>query len=224
MSAINCNIDIKHLSRVEGHGNLKICIKNGIVKEARWEVVETARFFEKMLVGKKFNNLPFISSRICGICSISHNLTAIRAIENCFGFTPSVQTQRLRLLLKHMETLQSHILHIFFLAAPDYFGEDSFLPFSVSHPDVTNMALRLKMLANDLADEVGGRRLHPTTPVVGGFSKIPGKKNLGKFKYRLQSSLLDLIKSSTLLKKFEIPQFSRETEYVASIPRIPTLL
>jgi len=108
MSVINCNIDIKHLSRVEGHGNLKICIKNGIVKKARWEVVETARFFEKMLVGKKFNNLPFISSRICGICSISHNLTAIRAIENCFGFTPSVQTQRLRLLLKQREPLLRH--------------------------------------------------------------------------------------------------------------------
>ena len=113
-------IDIHHITRVEGHGNIKITIQDGKLEEARWEVVETPRFFEAMLVGKKWENAPWISGRICGICSIGHTLASIRAVENAFGIVPTEQTRKLRLLLKHMETLQSHVLHLYFLAAPDF--------------------------------------------------------------------------------------------------------
>ncbi len=215
MISVNCKVDIKHLSRVEGHGNLKIEITGGVVEEARWEVVETPRYFEPMLRGKHYRDVPFLSSRICGICSISHCLTAIRAIEKCFGVQPDMQTRKLRLLLKHMETLQSHILHIFFLAAPDYFGRNSFLALSDSRPEVVTIALRLKSIANDICEEVGGRRLHPTTPLVGGFSKLPNKTALGQFSYRLQSAVHDLMMSVSVFDTFKIPQFQRETEFVA---------
>ncbi|MBU0680424.1 MAG: nickel-dependent hydrogenase large subunit [Proteobacteria bacterium] len=212
---ISCEVDVRHLTRVEGHGNIRISIKNGEVKEARWEVVETPRFFEAMLVGKLYENAPYISGRICGICSIGHTLASIRAIENGFGFTPSVQTARLRLLLKHMETLQSHILHIYFLAAPDFLGVGSVLPLTQSHPEVVQQALRLKMLANDLCDEVGGRRLHPTRTVVGGFTMLPEKYTLGQFRQRLVASLADLAASAALFASFTLPDFSRETEFVS---------
>ncbi len=212
---ISCDIDIKHLTRVEGHGNIRIVIEDGQVREARWEVVETPRFFEAILVGKHFENAPYLCGRICGICSIGHTLASIRAVENGFGITPTVQTGRLRLLLKHMETLQSHILHIYFLAAPDYLGVGSVLPLTQSHPAVVQQALRLKLLANDICDEVGGRRLHPTRTVVGGFTMLPDRYRLGQFRQRLQASLADLDASVELFRTFSIPDFQRETEFVS---------
>ncbi len=212
---ISCDIDIKHLTRVEGHGNIRIVIEDGRVREARWEVVETPRFFEAILVGKHFENAPYLSGRICGICSIGHTLASIRAVENTFTMTPSAQTRRLRLLLKHMETLQSHILHIYFLAAPDYLGVGSVLPLTQSHPAVVQQALRLKLLANDICDEVGGRRLHPTRTVVGGFTMLPDRYRLGQFRQRLQTSLADLEASVDLFATFTIPDFQRQTEFVS---------
>ncbi|MBW6519728.1 MAG: Ni/Fe hydrogenase subunit alpha [Desulfoarculaceae bacterium] len=215
MMKISCDIDIKHLTRVEGHGNIRIVIADGRVREARWEVVETPRFFEAILVGKHFENAPYICGRICGICSIGHTLASIRAVENTFGIIPTEQTRRLRLLLKHMETLQSHILHIYFLAAPDYLGVGSVLPLTQSHPAVVQQALRLKLLANDICDEVGGRRLHPTRTVVGGFTMLPDRYRLGQFRQRLQASLADLDASVELFATFTIPDFQRQTEFVS---------
>lgn len=212
---VNCNVDIKHLTRVEGHGNIHIQIKDGQVLKANWDVVETPRFFEAILVGKHYENAPYLCGRICGICSIGHTLASIRAVENAFGFTPSEQTSKLRIILKHMETLQSHILHLYFLAAPDFLGVGSVLPLVDTHPEVVQSALRLKLLANDMCDEVGGRRMHPTRTVVGGFTMLPDKYRLRKLQQRLKNSLTDLTASVDLFATFAIPAFERETEFVA---------
>ncbi|MFZ4856619.1 MAG: Ni/Fe hydrogenase subunit alpha [Desulfuromonadaceae bacterium] len=208
-------ITINRMSRVEGHGNIKIRIQDGTLEEARWEVVETPRFFEAMLVGKRWENAPWISGRICGICSIGHTLTSIRAVENCFGIVPTPQTEKLRLLLKHMETLQSHILHLYFLAAPDFFGVGSVFPLIHSHPDVVQRATRIKQLANDLCDSVGGRRMHPVRTVVGGFTMLPDITELEQFNLRLKAVTDDLLQTAELFRTFVIPDFSRETEFVS---------
>ena len=208
-------IDIHHITRVEGHGNIKIKIQDGKLEEATWEVVETPRFFEAMLVGKKWENAPWISGRICGICSIGHTLASIRAVENGFGIVPTEQTRKLRLLLKHMETLQSHILHLYFLSAPDFVGVGSVFPLINSHPDVVMRAARMKQLANDLCDCVGGRRLHPTRTVVGGFTMVPDKKELVQNRIRLKDATDDLLKTAELFRTFAIPDFARETEFVS---------
>lgn len=212
---INYDIDVRHISRVEGHGNIRVKIENGRLLHAQWEVVETPRFFEAMLVGKSWENAPYITSRICGICSIGHTLASIRAIENAFGMVPTAQTVKLRLLLKHMETLQSHVLHLFFLAAPDFLRAGSVFPLIESHPDVVKMAAGMKLLANDLCDCVGGRRLHPTRTVAGGFTMLPGKKELAHFRSRLDALIPDLLKTAELFKTFPIPVFERETEFVS---------
>ncbi len=208
-------IDIRRLTRVEGHGNILIKIEDGKLLEARWEVVETPRFFEAMLVGKAWENAPWISGRICGICSIGHTLASIRAIENAFAIVPSEQTRKLRLMLKHMETLQSHTLHLYFLAAPDFLNAGSVFPLIDSHPDIVQRAARIKLLANDLCDTVGGRRLHPTRTIVGGFTMLPEKKELKKFGARLKEVMKDLLQTAGLFKKFKMPDFSRETEFVS---------
>jgi len=208
-------IEIHHLTRVEGHGNINISIKDGKLEEARWEVVETPRFFEAMMVGKKWENAPWISGRICGICSIGHTLASIRACENAFGIVPTEQTRKLRLLLKHMETLQSHVLHLYFLAAPDFLNAGSVFPLIASHPDVVVRAARMKQLANDVCDCIGGRRMHPTRTVVGGFTMLPEKKELVKFKLRLKDAIEDLQRTAELFKMFVAPDFVRETEFVS---------
>lgn len=212
---LTCNIDIHHLTRVEGHGNINIKIKDGRILKASWDVVETPRFFEAMLVGKKYENAPYITGRICGICSIGHTLASIRAVENAFGFTPSEQTRDYRLLLKHMETLQSHILHLYFLVAPDFLNTGSILPLAESHPEEINRAARLKMLANDACDIIGGRRLHPTRTVVGGFTMLPEKSELSALKNRLEEAKTDLTRTAELFNRFSLPDFVRETEFVS---------
>ena len=79
---INLNVDVHHLARVEGHGNIKVAVKNGKVTEARWDVVETPRFFEVMLKGKHYTTAGILTARICGICSIGHCLASLRATEH----------------------------------------------------------------------------------------------------------------------------------------------
>ncbi len=210
-----CTVNIRPLTRVEGHGNIRIKIKNGKLQEAEWSVVETPRFFEAILRGKKWDNAPWITGRICGICSIGHTLASIRAVENAFGIVPDEQTRKLRLLLKHMETLQSHTLHLCFLVMPDFMNTGSVFPLIKSHGDVVLRAAKIKKLANDVCDCIGGRRLHPTRTVVGGFTMLPEKRQLHEFSERLKEITEDLMILSDLIREFTLPDFERETEFVS---------
>lgn len=208
-------IAVNHLTRVEGHGNITIRIKDGRLAEARWEVVETPRFFEAILVGKKWENAPWLCGRICGICSIGHTLASIRAVERAFGLAVAPEAEKFRLLLKHMETLQSHVLHLCFLVAPDFLGTGSVLPLITSHPDTVKLAARLKMLANQACELIGGRCLHPTRTVVGGFTMYPEWGELAELRGKLAAALPELEVLAGLFATFAIPDFRRETEFVS---------
>ncbi len=215
MMKVDMKIDVHHVCRVEGHGDIHIKIKDGKLVEAQWAVVETPRFFEAMLRGQPYDLAPTLSSRICGICSITHTLSSLRAVERAMGVEIPPNARLLRLLAKHAETLQSHILHIFFLAAPDFLGVPSVIPLIKTHPAVVGIAAKLKGLANDTCDLVAGRTIHPVSLVVGGVSKAPEKEQLEAIKKRFKDSLPDMQATIELFQTLDIPDFVRETEYVS---------
>jgi len=210
---LNLNVDVHHLTRVEGHGNIHVRVKNGKLAEARWDVIETPRFFEVMLKGKDYTTAAILTARICGICSFSHALVSLRATEAAFGLEIPPAAVALRLLAKHGETLQSHILHLFFLAAPDFLDVPSVIPLLESHPEVVALALRLKAAGNHLSEVVGGRATHPITLQVGGVTAMPA--GLAQLQPELERCVEDLAAAAELFAGFAIPDFVRETEFVS---------
>ncbi|MCX7834998.1 MAG: Ni/Fe hydrogenase subunit alpha [bacterium] len=212
---INLNVDVHHLTRVEGHGNIIVKVEKGEIKQASWEVVETPRYFEAILRGQRYDAAGILTARICGICSIGHCLASIRATEHAFGIEIPEIAKKLRMLAKHGETLQSHFLHLFFLAAPDFINLKSVIPLLEKNPQVVAIAARLKGLANNLCDLVAGRTTHPVSLHVGGVSNFPDKRKLSLFKEQLKQSIPDLHATVDLFRTFEIPDFVRETEFVS---------
>ncbi len=211
----NININVDHLTRVEGHGNIIVNIKQGRIEECKWEVVEAPRFFEAFVRGRSYLELSHITSRICGICSVGHTLASLKATEAALGVQVSEQTRLLRRILAQGENLQSHVLHTYFLAAPDFVGAPSVFPLVKTHPDVVLRALRLKKLANDLCDVFGGRTVHPITPTVNGFTKLPEIEDVKEIRKRLAEAEPDLEATLELFKSLKIPDFKRETEYIS---------
>ncbi len=212
---INLEVDVHHLTRVEGHGNIKVRVADGKLTEARWEIVETPRFFEVILKGKHYTTAGILTARICGICSISHCLASVRATENAFGVDVPLTAARLRLLAKHGETLQSHVLHLFFLAAPDFLGLPSAIPLQELKPDVFALATRLKAVGNRVCDVVAGRTIHPVSIQVGGMARMPDKYVLRELKALLENSVHDLGATAELFATLDIPDFARQTEFVS---------
>jgi coenzyme F420-reducing hydrogenase alpha subunit len=209
------NINVSQVTRVEGHGNIVLNAKDGRIEELRWEVPESPRFFEAMLLGRYYEDVPYIASRICGICSIAHTTASIQAVEAAFGIQPSEQTLLLRKLLYNAELLESHVLHACFLAAPDFLGAGSVFPLVATHKEAVLRALRLKRLAYNLAELLAGRKTHPLSCVVGGFARLPGLAELKAIRKRLEEAVPDLEATVALFKTLKVPDFTRETEYIA---------
>ncbi|MFH1613283.1 MAG: nickel-dependent hydrogenase large subunit [bacterium] len=209
------NINVEYLTRVEGHGNIKINIKNGKLEECHLNVIEAPRFFEVMVKGRSMFEVQHITSRICGICSTGHSLASIKATEDAIGFSPTEQTKKLRKVALHLETLDSHLLHVLFLVAPDCLGVESVFPLIKTHPDIVILALKMKKICSDLCDLLLGRHTHPITLCVRGFTKIPTKKELEKMKKLLLNLEKDLDTVIGIVKTLKLPSFERKTEYIA---------
>jgi len=209
------DINVHYVTRVEGHGNLHAKIRDGQLEECQWEVPEAPRFFESMILGRPYYDAPFVTSRICGICSIGHTLAAIQGVENAIGFTPSEQTLRLRKLLLHGETVQSHVLHAGYLALPDFVGAPSVVPMAASHTAAVLCVVRLHRLANEWCDLIGGRTTHPIRAVVGGWTKLPTPQELRGLRQRIVDALPDARAVVEVFASVPIPRFERDTEYLA---------
>ncbi|MBM3707579.1 MAG: Ni/Fe hydrogenase subunit alpha [Actinobacteria bacterium] len=213
--ATNLNIEVSPVSRVEGHGDLVLDVKNKKIEKLQFRIPESPRFFEAMLVGRKYDEPSHITSRICGICSVAHTFTSIKATEAALGVKINDQILKLRKLVNHGEYIQSNCLHVYFLAAPDFLGVGSVIPLIKTNPDVVLIAVKMKKIANEIVRIIGGRAVHPITTVVGGFTKLPTVDDLKSIKNMLASLYPDLETSLKVLKTLKLPDFERETEYIS---------
>ncbi|OGC22319.1 hydrogenase/sulfur reductase subunit alpha [candidate division WOR-1 bacterium RIFOXYB2_FULL_42_35] len=217
MSKRNVSVNVEYLTRVEGHGNIVVDVKEGKLETCQLQIVESPRFFEGMLRGRSIFEAQHITCRICGICSCGHTLASIQAAEDAIGFIPSKQTIELRKFLLHMENLDSHLLHIYLLVAPDLLGVKSFVPLIDTHNKIVRRALRMKKAANDVCDILVGRHVHPISSIVGGFTKLPKEKDLDAMLQILYDMRADMTATVELAATLKFPRFERDMEFVGLV-------
>lgn len=169
----NISINVPILARVEGEGALELHIRDQKIESLQLRIYEPPRLFEKFLEGRHFNEVLDIVARICGICPVAYQMSAAHAIEHCFGIEPSPWVREMRRLFYCGEWLESHSMHIHFLAAPDFFGYPSALAMAKDYPEEIRRGLRLQSLGNSIIKLFGGRSVHPVGACVGGFYRAP---------------------------------------------------
>lgn len=211
----NVKVDVHYLTRVEGHGNIVVDVKEGRITKCEFQVIESPRFFESMLVGRSIWEAQHLTSRICGICACAHSLTSIKAAEEALGIRPSEETIMLRKLLLYTEMLDSHILHIYILVAPDLLGVKSILPLIKTHRSMIEMALRMKKMSDYAGEVLAGRHIHPISYVIGGLTQLPSKEGLEKLYKMMLACRKDGEETVKIFKKLKFPPFQRPTQYMS---------
>ena len=209
------SIKIDHLARVEGHGNVHVVIEDGAVQTVEMNVIEPARLFESMVRGRSYTEVSYIASRVCGICSASHVVTSLLAIERIFGVEVTDRTKALRELLVYGSYLQNHATHLFVLAAPDFLNQPSVFPLAQSDPALFDKALGLKALGNELCTKVGGRSIHPITAVVGGFTHEITSEEYLELADKLEASIPFAVQTVDLFNSFRTPDIQTAGDFLA---------
>jgi sulfhydrogenase subunit alpha len=208
-------IRVPAMSRVEGEGGLEIVVSGGRVTEARLDIYEPPRFFEGLLRGRQYTEPPDITARICGICPVAYQMSACAAIEDACGVTVSPEVAALRRLLYCGEWIESHVLHVYLLHAPDFLGYASGIDMARDNPDVVARGLRMKKAGNHLMSVVGGRSVHPVNVRVGGFYRAPAVEELRALVPELEQARADALDTVAWVGGFEFPGFERDYEFVA---------
>ena len=213
--AKNIKVDVHYLTRVEGHGNIVVDVKEGKLTKCEFQVIESPRFFESMLVGRSIWEAQHLTSRICGICACGHSLASIKAGEDALGIKPSDETIMLRKLLLYAELMDSHILHIYILVAPDLLGVKSIIPLVKTHRPVIEMALRMKKMSDYAGEVLAGRHIHPISYVIGGLTQLPSQEGLEKLYKLMLEARRDGEDTVKILKKLRFPEFQSPTQYMS---------
>jgi coenzyme F420-reducing hydrogenase alpha subunit len=213
----NADVDVHYVTRIEGHGNIVLNVRDGRIEKLEWQIPEAPRFFEAMLRGRRYDEAADLSCRICGICSCGHRLASLQGMEAALGVQPSEQTVLLRKLLLMGEEISSHVLHVCFLVLPDLMGAPSVIPLAATHPEVIKKALKLKHLGNEIGRVVAGRHIHALSAVLNGFTKLPAESELRDLKAFIQSCWSDLMDVAEVYASIAggLPKFTRETEYLS---------
>jgi sulfhydrogenase subunit alpha len=215
MSRNSKTIRVDYLARVEGEGALYVKIKENKVIDVKLKIFEPPRFFEAFLRGRSFTEAPDITARICGICPIAYQMSSCHAMEDACGVKVDGQLRALRRLIYCGEWIESHVLHVAMLHAPDFLGYESAIHMAKDHPDLVQKALKLKKIGNELVTFLGGREIHPINVRVGGFYKVPTKSELQRLAEDLKwarDAAYDLVRWTGTL---EFSDFEQDYEFVA---------
>jgi len=201
-------IVIPHLGRVEGHGGIFVRLRDNTVTEVDMAIHEGSRYYEALLTGKRYDEVQGIISRVCAICSASHSVAALTAIEEALGLDVSPRVHDLRGLLVLASTIESHALHVFALALPDFLGYDSIITMATDHGGTVAFALGLKQLGNRMQELIGGRAIHPINTLIGGFGKLPSHQDLVSLRTELEENLEHLTGLVDLVAGLEVPTWA----------------
>jgi len=208
-------IKVDYLARVEGEGALEVKLRGDRVQDVKLKIFEPPRLFEGFLKGRDFREAPDITARICGICPIAYQMSAAHALERVLGVKVDPAVRMLRRLFYCGEWIESHALHIYMLHAPDFLGYQDAIEMARDHKAAVEQALRLKKIGNALVALLGGREIHPISACVGGFYRVPTKKELqaieGEMKWALDAS----IQTARFVAEFDFPDFEQEYEFVS---------
>jgi sulfhydrogenase subunit alpha len=209
-------IAVNHLARVEGHGGITVELDGDTIGDVRFDIFEGMRLVEGLVRGRSYEDVAPIVSRICAICSVAHSLSSLKATENAFGIVPSGQTELLRDLMYRGENIESHALHLFLLAVPDYLGYPSAIAMAEHHLDAVALGLRLKKLGNTIQETIGGRAVHPVNAVIGGFGRLPDNGQLAALRESLLRGAEDCRSALALLRSLPPADFcDADTAFVA---------
>ncbi len=212
-------ITIPHLGRVEGHGGIFVKIVGDTVHEVNMDIHEGSRYYEALLRGKHYGDVQGIITRVCAICSAHHTIAALAALERALDVEETPRTHALRGLLLLGGTIESHALHVFALALPDFLGYESVLAMAEKYPDEVAFALALKQLGNRIQGLIGGRAIHPINTLVGGFGKIPSHARIEALK--LELVVEPLMGTVELVAGLDVPEWAAQpTLYVALRPNV----
>jgi sulfhydrogenase subunit alpha len=208
-------IKVDVLARVEGEGALRLVIDGNTLREAELEIFEPPRFFEALLRGRSFMEAPDITARICGICPVAYQMSAVHAMEDALGITISDPVRELRRLLYCGEWIESHVLHMYMLHAPDFLGYEGAVEMAKDHPDIVRTGLEIKKSGNDILRLLGGREIHPINVRVGGFYRVPTKRELRGLRDTLRRAREASLATVKLVAGFEFPDCERDYELVS---------
>jgi sulfhydrogenase subunit alpha len=208
-------IKVDVLSRVEGEGALLIRFKGNRVEEVKLKIPEPPRLFESFLRGRHASEAPDITARICGICPAAYQMSSVHAIERALGVTIDPAVRALRRLLYCGEYIESHALHVYMLHAPDFLGCQDVIEMTRDHKPAVEQALRLKKIGNHLMTVLGGREIHPVSVCLGGFYRVPPKRELSALADDLKWALDASLATVRLVAGFAFPDFEQDYEFVA---------
>jgi coenzyme F420-reducing hydrogenase alpha subunit len=213
-------INVGYLARVEGEGGLHVKVKSGRVTDVRLTIFEPPRFFEALLRGRHFTEAPDITARICGICPVAYQMSAVHAMEDAYGVAVGEHKgdgplRDLRRLLYCGEWIESHALHIYMLHAPDFLGYPDAIKMAADFPEAVTRGLKLKKIGNELMTLAGGREIHPINVRVGGFYRAPRIAELLQFEERLVWARQAALDTLRWVAGFDFPRLERDYEFVA---------
>jgi coenzyme F420-reducing hydrogenase alpha subunit len=207
--------DVRMITRVEGEGSLRLRVRDGVVEEARLAIFEAPRYFEQLVIGRTPDEVIDIVARICGICPIAYQMSAVHAFEDLFGVTIDPEVRRLRRLLYCGEWIESHALHVYLLHLPDFLGYPSAVEMARDHRAAAEQGLALKKTGNLLVKLLGGRPIHPVSVRVGGFSRAPRRSELVALRPELEGALARARATLDLVAGLDAPTYEREPRLVA---------